>query len=90
MKSSLRAHLWIFTPNSSKFRAIWNATPPKQHVVLKVLTDNKAFCFWNKALRPSTARNKRVKWVLTGLKSVGSSFEIVLWFIVLGYSNALC
>ena len=39
-------------------------TPPKQHVFLEFLVENKAFRFSKRALRASTARNKWLKKAL--------------------------
>ena len=35
--------------------------PPKQHVILKVLTENKVFYFYKKALYKGTEPNKWLK-----------------------------
>ena len=63
--SSKRAKLWIFTPHSSKFRAFGTLHPPKRHVFLEFLEENKANHFSKRALRAATARNKRLKKALT-------------------------
>ena len=63
-KSSQRAQLWIFTPHSSKFRAFRTLHPPKRHVFLEFLVENKAYHFSKRALRAGTARNKWLKKAL--------------------------
>ena len=57
-KSSKRARLWIFIPHVSKFTALKTFHPPKQHVFLEVLIENKAFYFSKRALRVETACSK--------------------------------
>ena len=63
--SSKRAKLWIFTPHSSKFRAFGTLHPPKRHVFLEFLEENKANHSSKRALRAATARNKWLKKALT-------------------------
>ena len=57
-KSSKRAQLWIFTTHFFKFRAFIMLQPPKQHVFLEFLVENKVFYSTKRALRADTARNK--------------------------------
>ena len=65
-KSSKRVQLWIFTPHFSQFRAFRTLHPPKRHVFLEILIENKVFHFSKRALRAGTPRNKWFKKILTG------------------------
>ena len=62
-KSSKRAQFWIFT-NFFKFRAFitLHPLPPKQHVFLEFLVENKEFYSTKKALRADAARTANNKW----------------------------
>ena len=60
-KSSRRAHLRIFTPHFSKFRAFRMLHPPKRHVCLKFSVEKKTFYFSKRVLRRGTARSVLVK-----------------------------
>ena len=62
-KSSKRAQFWIFT-NFFKFRAFitLHPLPPKQHVFLEFLVENKEFYSKKKALRADAARTAYNKW----------------------------
>ena len=56
-KDSIMIFPKIF-PNPRAFGMLYS---PIQHMVLKVLTENKVFCFSKRALRVRTARNKCLK-----------------------------
>ena len=73
-KSSERIELWIFIPHFSKFRAFRTLQPPKRHVVLEFLAENKAFHFSKRALRAGTSRNKWLKKALLKVHSHLISF----------------
>ena len=60
-KSSKRAQLCIFATNSFKFRAFRTLHPPKQHVFLEFLVEDKALHLSKRTLRASTARNRWLK-----------------------------
>ena len=63
-KSIKRVQLWIFTPHFSKFRAFRTLQPPKRHVFLEFLVENKAFNFSKRAVHADTACNKWFKKAL--------------------------
>ena len=60
-ESPLKVHNY---ESFSKFRAFAMLHHPKQHVVLKVLIEHKAFYFSKRALRAGTACNKWLKFAL--------------------------
>ena len=60
-KSSKRAQLLIFTTHFFKFRAFITLHPPKQHVFLEVLVENKAFYSTKKTPGADTVHNKWLK-----------------------------
>ena len=63
-RPSKSAKLWIFTPNFSKFRAFRMLHPPKPHVFLELLAENKTFSCSIRALHTETTQNKWLKKAL--------------------------
>ena len=60
-RSSKRTQLWIFATDFFKIRASISLHPPKQHVFLEFLIENKEFYSTKRALRGDTARNMWLK-----------------------------
>ena len=52
-------HLLFF-----QIKEIYNATPPKQYVVLQILQEDKVIDFSKRALHAGPARNKWLKYIL--------------------------
>ena len=78
-----RAQLWIFTTHSSNLGHLEHCTPPKRHVFLEFLVENKAYHFSKRALRAGTARSKWLKKALISAEKVSPfvKFEIILPFL---------
>ena len=56
----------VFTLFFFFFKGIYNATPPKRHVVLLVLQEDEVTNFTKRALHAGTVRSKWLKYALIG------------------------
>ena len=54
----------VLYPLFFKIKGIYNATPPKRHVVLQVLQEDKVIDISEGALRAGTGRNEWLKYAL--------------------------
>ena len=60
-ESSAKGHMCGFTPRLSKFRAFRTLHPPRRHVFLQFLVENKAFYLSKRALPAGTACHSWLK-----------------------------
>ena len=63
-KVTQKGTIMVFYPLFFQIKEIYNATPPKQHVVLQILREDKVIDFSKRALHAGTARNKWLKYTL--------------------------
>ena len=77
--ASKRAQLWIFDHIFSRFRAFRMLHLSERHMILKVLTENKIFYFWNRALRAGTGycTQQKAKFLK----------NILNWFLIPNFSD---
>ena len=63
-KVTQKGTIMVFYPLFFQIKEIYNATPPKEHVVLQILQEDKVIDFSKRALHAGTARKKWLKYTL--------------------------